>query len=603
MSFLVLCPRCRRRVLVQESMVGQPAGCPYCTMLFQVLTPPHPPSPLSPRPSVIPPRAFDSAERPAAKPRPQPSAAPQKTRPHSHKSETLPLDAHNTYPETPRSSRTWFLVLLSGGIAFLLLAGLVCTAAFLSRDPMPSSPDQGRPEIPVAEADPRLSHKTLIQQPSKETPPEPVVLPDKPPHPKGDAVPETKPIEPTTAERQAEKPPLPTRADLPTPPRKNTAKIDAPAKEETVKPTRSAKAEIPRPQPPMQKETPKPATPSKVETLKPVPSVKADTAKPAPPLKERTPKQSRQQAARNPAPRITVGKPPRILGLDPFYEKYADAKGLPVISSRKVPDEALVTAAELILNMLAKRADLHRALIASNARVVVMGAREVTTDIPEHNNLTPKDYWDNRARGIGGNQTTSCGEENLLGYEDDRYKGESILVHEFAHTVHGLAMRIVDEGFDNRLKTLYEKAMAKGLWKQTYAATNRHEYWAEGVQSYFDCNLRAEPPDGIHNHVRTREELLKYDPDLYKLIDDVFAKNPWRWRPNGAHQSRWKKNESGSLPMGNSVGYDPQQDLKNKSQFFKGCTHAARWGQGRRRFAAAPALPFFPLIGRLILCA
>jgi alpha-glucosidase len=281
------------------------------------------------------------------------------------------------------------------------------------------------------------------------------------------------------------------------------------------------------------------------------------------------------------------------LGLDPFYEKYADAKGIAVISSKNVPDEALVMAAELILHVLANRADLHRVLIASNARIVVIGKREATTDVPEYSNLKPKDHWDNRTRGLGGNQTTSCGEENLLGYEDDRYCGESILIHEFAHTVHGLAMRIVDEGFDDRLKTLYEKAMAKGLWKQTYAATNHHEYWAEGVQSYFDCNLEAEPPDGIHNHVRTRQELQKYDPDLFKLIDEVFAENPWRWTPTGAHQRKWKKKESGSLPMGNSVGHDPQQDLKNKSKCSNASAFAARWGQSRRGFAAAPALCLF----------
>jgi hypothetical protein len=183
----------------------------------------------------------------------------------------------------PRSSRALFHALLSGGIVFLLLAWLIGPAAFLSRDAMPSSPHQGPRDFPVVEADPRPSTKTLIQQPSKETPPEPVVLPDKPPHRDSDAVPETRPIEPTTAELQAEKPPLTTRAEQPTPPRKSTAKIDAPAKEETAKPTRSAKAEIPKPQPPMQKETPKPATSSKVETPKSVPSVKADTSKPAPP--------------------------------------------------------------------------------------------------------------------------------------------------------------------------------------------------------------------------------------------------------------------------------------------------------------------------------
>jgi len=65
--------------------------------------------------------------------------------------------------------------------------------------------------------------------------------------------------------------------------------------------------------------------------------------------------------------------------------------------------------------------------------------------------------------------------------------------------------------------------MAASLWQDTYAATNEEEYWAEGVQSYFDVNLASDPPDGIHNHVDTRAKLAAYDPALYALVDEVFA--------------------------------------------------------------------------------
>jgi hypothetical protein len=247
-----------------------------------------------------------------------------------------------------------------------------------------------------------------------------------------------------------------------------------------------------------------------------------------------------------PDPKGTVGAPPKALKLDPFYEKYADAGGIPVIGSKKVPDEALLKAVELIGNMLAKRPDLRKALAEGKVRVAVMAKDEVTTDVPEHSKLTPKDYWDKRARGLGGTPyipTTSCAEENLLGLAADRYSGENILIHEFAHTVHEVGMRALDKDFDGRLKRLHDKALAAKLWEKTYAATNHKEYWAEGVQSYFDCNLSADPPNGVHNHVRTREQLQKYDPELAKLIDETFAANPWRWTPNGAHARRWAKKE------------------------------------------------------------
>lgn len=52
-----------------------------------------------------------------------------------------------------------------------------------------------------------------------------------------------------------------------------------------------------------------------------------------------------------------------------------------------------------------------------------------------------------------------------------------------------------------------------------------HEYWAEGVQSYFHVNGYAKPPNGIHGEINTREKLRRYDPTLYNLIRTVFPCN------------------------------------------------------------------------------
>ena len=40
----------------------------------------------------------------------------------------------------------------------------------------------------------------------------------------------------------------------------------------------------------------------------------------------------------------------------------------------------------------------------------------------------------------------------------------------------------------NASKKTYDSAMLAGLWKGKYASVNHHEYWAEGVQSWFDKN-------------------------------------------------------------------------------------------------------------------
>lgn len=241
-----------------------------------------------------------------------------------------------------------------------------------------------------------------------------------------------------------------------------------------------------------------------------------------------------------------VTEPPADWKLAPFYKKHVSAGGLPVVSSEKVSDYALFEAAYLIDMMLGERPDIRQALIENKVRFSVMAVDELTTQIPEHSDLTPGKYWDRRARGLGATRvrpSVSCGEENLLRYPGDPYGTESILVHEFSHAIHHMGLNAVDKTFEDRLKKAYQDAMDQGLWQGKYAATNRAEYWAEGVQSYFDTNR---PPDHDHNHVDTREELEEYDPELAGLIDEVFRKSKWRYVVPA------KRTEKGHL-----AGYDP----------------------------------------------
>lgn len=224
----------------------------------------------------------------------------------------------------------------------------------------------------------------------------------------------------------------------------------------------------------------------------------------------------------------TVSAPPDSLGLDPFYEKYCPAEGLPVVSAEQVPDAALTQAGDIVTHMLENLPDVRDALLQSNVRAGVIGADQVTTDMPEYSDLD--DHWDDRARGLGATPErplVSAGEENLLCYSDDRYAGESILVHEFAHTIKGMGLEVLDPSFADHIQELYDRALEEGRWTDTYAATNPGEYWAEGVQSYFNANLEADSPDGVHNHVNTRSELEEYDPALFAVIDSTFEGLDW----------------------------------------------------------------------------
>ncbi|MDA0766158.1 MAG: hypothetical protein O3A87_05665 [Verrucomicrobia bacterium] len=62
--------------------------------------------------------------------------------------------------------------------------------------------------------------------------------------------------------------------------------------------------------------------------------------------------------------------------------------------------------------------------------------------------------------------------------------------------------------------------------KSCYATTNRAEYWAEGVQCWYDTNRTM---DHDHNHIHTRAQLKEYDPGLAKLCAEVLGEAEWRF--------------------------------------------------------------------------
>ena len=226
--------------------------------------------------------------------------------------------------------------------------------------------------------------------------------------------------------------------------------------------------------------------------------------------------------------------PPNMDGVPAFYTQTASATGFPIVASAKVNPYALKEAAYLVDMLLSKRPDVRKAMIQSGARLCIMAHDEYTTDLPEFERMgrtgesefpgiSAKDFWDARARGTGGSQHDpfcTCAEENVLGYKGDPYSTECILIHEFAHSIHLRGLSNVDPTFDPRLKETFDKAMKAGLWRGKYASVNHHEYFAEGVQSWFDNNREN---DHDHNHVNTRAELLDYDPGLAAMCREVFG--------------------------------------------------------------------------------
>ena len=222
----------------------------------------------------------------------------------------------------------------------------------------------------------------------------------------------------------------------------------------------------------------------------------------------------------------TPGPPPAGL-FPPFYTKYLDANGIPILSSDEPDDRALVMACEIVVHMVSAREDLRQALIALDMRVGVIARDEVTTDLPDYSDLytffPPPPDWDS-LRGVGATimrPMSSFGEENMLCEQMDPYRGENVLVQTFASAVL-LAMERLDATFPRRVNDAYKSAGTNGLWQNTYARETSIAYYQAGVQTWFETSP--------NNFPATREDLRSYDPALAALVSETLPEATWRPR-------------------------------------------------------------------------
>jgi hypothetical protein len=218
----------------------------------------------------------------------------------------------------------------------------------------------------------------------------------------------------------------------------------------------------------------------------------------------------------------------KIVALDPpekgFFSKLLDYDGIPIKAHKDVSDEALFAAKTRLAMMMGNLPEIRAKLQRAGVELHIIGRNQVTTDLPEwrrdkgkplaeYNGLTR----DQRTRGMGG-RLVSCGEENLLHLDKDRYKGRDICVHEFAHAIYHFGFTTE---FRHRLQEQYKRSLGKGLWKKSYAAADADEFFAELSMWYFgthgDLHMTGTKPEN------GREGLKKYDPAAFELLDRFYS--------------------------------------------------------------------------------
>ena len=229
-----------------------------------------------------------------------------------------------------------------------------------------------------------------------------------------------------------------------------------------------------------------------------------------------------------------------------FYDKYIDAGGIAIIAPSEtstnrvgVADEFLYAAREIVLTMTAARPGLREVLSLGHEfgfRYVLLGAGwpqdiSMPHELAEHG-LYYRAFFTQIGMGwlaAGGVFQTWENRESVITFDPPA------VVHQMAHAIDAA----FDEyphlfpNWDVRLTAAYEAASAKALQGEGFfpaddaAMRNEQDYWACGTEEWF-TDVHAYYYLADPNEVQ-RAEMLRKDPRLYGLLDEVFpvADFPW----------------------------------------------------------------------------
>ena len=218
-----------------------------------------------------------------------------------------------------------------------------------------------------------------------------------------------------------------------------------------------------------------------------------------------------------------ISAPPSRLELDPAYEKYCDANGIPIIGLAPVSDKAMRQAYYLVINFFAPIPDYLATMIENGGMLAIYGRNQNVRDVPATYTFALSKMPN--VAGLGGtlSQPVTVTHESDL---DGRWRPcNRVTIHELGHALRDIVLASSVRGFLFDSNDTFAIGFSQGLWDGAYASVNADENWAEGLNAYFSTYSDS---NGT-NYVRNRADLASYDPGLFNLIEGVF--NGFEWAP------------------------------------------------------------------------
>lgn len=236
---------------------------------------------------------------------------------------------------------------------------------------------------------------------------------------------------------------------------------------------------------------------------------------------------------------------------DAFYQQEIVMDcGVKILGTKNVRKEAMTKAEEMLEIILANEAVAER-MGEAGCMLGIFGEGEIAYDILEHRYTYDENYL--YVEGFGGTPLASIKDANVLRLKEEdyytNYPDESILVHEFGHTVQNYGL--TNEQYQE-WENIYNASVTKGgKWPDSYAGSNSSEYFATLSAIWFNAmdDTWNGQWDGVRGPINTREELKVYDNAAYTFlskiyVSDLYMPSPWE---NGSVPDNytWSNGENG----------------------------------------------------------
>eukprot|EP01084_Bolivina_argentea_P307226 530988_1 len=151
------------------------------------------------------------------------------------------------------------------------------------------------------------------------------------------------------------------------------------------------------------------------------------------------------------------------------------------------------------------------------------GQYDYVSDLINYDQSTHDGRAVDQVYGYGGSRntpTTTC-DCNVLGYDCDQnaHKSESILVHEFGHTIMDLGLQYGNPSLYNRITGEIFNAYRNKGYSYAYALSTPQEMWACGLQTWLVGSSRTDTAPGIY----TVNDMYYNLQPLYNALYETFG--------------------------------------------------------------------------------